>query len=91
LNNDWPKILDGAVKICLLTMTLTEKIALKNTPKENLIMFHLGLAKNIRELFGMWEGNTEILESCGSSNPDEASMVIVEAVWKELNRQTQIE
>jgi hypothetical protein len=68
-------------------MTDREKSALKNTTEENLIMYHLSLAKNIREQFGMWEGNSELLESCGASNPDNASMVIVGAIWKELNQQ----
>ena len=85
MQSAWPKTLDEAVKICLLTMTDREKSVLKNTLEENLIMFHLSLAKNIREQFGMWDGNVALLESCGASNPDDASMVIVEAVWKELN------
>jgi hypothetical protein len=71
-----PQTLDEAVKICLLTMTAQEKIALKNTSEDNLIMFPLSLAKNIRELFGLWEGNNELIKACGSVNPDDASMII---------------
>ena len=84
--SEWPKTLDEAVKICLLTMTDCEKSIQKNTLEENLIMFHLSLVKNIRELFGMWDGNVALLKSCGASNPDDASMAIVETVWKELNQ-----
>jgi len=62
-------------------------VALINTSEDNLIIFHLSLAKNIREQFGMWEGNTDLLASCEESNPDDASMVvIVKAVLKELNQ-----
>jgi hypothetical protein len=43
-NIQYPKTLSEAVNICLLTMTPTEKSALKNTHKENFIMFHFGWA-----------------------------------------------
>jgi hypothetical protein len=82
----WPKTSEEAVKICLLTLTAHEKQALKNTSKENLIMCHFGWAVNMRNEFGMWQGNEELIKSCYAGNPDDASMVIVKTVWKELNR-----
>jgi len=33
---------------------------------------------------GCGRGNKELLESCGTTDPDEASMMIVEAVRAEL-------
>jgi len=86
LNNDWPRTLDEAVKACLSTMTPEEKELIKFTPEDRLIWFHFDWAVNMRNEFGMSEGNADLLESCGASNPDETSMIIVEAVWKELNR-----
>ncbi len=50
---DWPKTLEEAVKVRLLTLTAREKEVLKNASEENLIMLHLSLAKNIRERFGL--------------------------------------
>jgi hypothetical protein len=47
-------------------------------------MFHLSLAKNIREKFGKWEDNPELLESCGAFNPDDASRLIVKSIWRLL-------
>ena len=84
--NEWPKTLTEAVKICLLTMTPKEKEIIKNTSIDNLINFHFSWAMQMRNEFGMWEGNRELVESCGASEPDGASMAIVEAVWKALNR-----
>lgn len=84
--SEWPKTLDAAIKICLLTMTEQEKQTIKNTSKDSLIMFHLNLAKNIREQFGLWEGNEELIISCGASNPDDASMAIVRSVWNHLQK-----
>ena len=86
MQSQWPTTLDEAVKICLLTMTDHEKKTVKNTSEENLIMFHLSLAKNIREEFGLWQGNTSLLESCGATNPDDASMAIVKMVWWVLQK-----
>jgi hypothetical protein len=84
--SEWPKTLDEAVKFCLLTMTAQEKSALKNTSEDNLIMFHFGWAMRIRNEFGMWAGNDELIRSCGESEPDGASMAIVRAVWDALRQ-----
>ena len=53
------------------------------TEKE-LIRCHWALGRRIRNCFGMWNYNVELLESCGSSPPDEASMAIIKAVWRTL-------
>ena len=85
-DSTWPKTLDEAVKICLLTSTPQQKELIKNTPREELALFHPGWALNMRNEFGLWEGNSELVESCGASEPDGASMVVVKTVWTELNR-----
>jgi hypothetical protein len=86
MQSEWPKTLDEAVNICLLTITPQEKELIKYTSEDRLIWFHFDWAVNMRNEFGMWEDNTDLLESCGASNPDDASMVIVDAVWKELTK-----
>jgi hypothetical protein len=65
-----------------IAVTAQKKLALKNTSDDNLIMFHFGWAMRIRNEFGMWAGNDELIRSCGEFEPDEASMAIVRAVWK---------
>lgn len=74
------------MEICLLIMTSKEKNEVKNTSEEDLILFHMGWAMNIRNEFGMWQGNDSLIRSCVAFEPDDASMVIVNAVWKELDR-----
>jgi hypothetical protein len=83
----WPSSLDDAVKICILTMTAQEKSELKNNSEQNLIMSHFGWAVNMRNEFGMWRGNDELIKSCHVENPDDASIVIVKEVWRALNQQ----
>lgn len=85
MESQWPKTVDEAVKICFLTLTPREKEGMKNTPEENLIMSHFGWAVNLRNEFGLWEGNEELIHSCGATNPDDASMAIIREVWMELN------
>jgi hypothetical protein len=76
--SEWPKNLDEAVNICLLTLTPEEKELVKYTPQDKLIWFDFEWAINIRNEFGMWRGNSALIESCGASDPDSASMAIVE-------------
>jgi hypothetical protein len=81
---EWPKTLQEAINICLLTLTPEEKELIKYTPEDKLIWFDLEWALNMRNEFGMWQGNKALIESCGASDPDGASMAIVEAVWQVL-------
>jgi hypothetical protein len=67
-STELPKTLSRAVNLCLFSLMRSEKEALKNTLEENLIAFHLSLAKNIREQFGLWEGNDELIKVCESNN-----------------------
>ncbi len=39
------------------------------------------MADFIRQHFGLWDGNTALIESCGCDSPDDAVMVIVEKAW----------
>jgi hypothetical protein len=57
----------------------------RGTPRGDLIRFHHGWGTGIRNAFGLWGGNRALLDSCGGGHPDDASMVIIEAVWKHLH------
>ena len=83
---EWPKTLEVAVNQILSTMRDKDKEIIKNAPEEDLIKFHHYWGTGIRNEFGLWGGNKELLASCGSTDthPDDAAMVIIEAVWKKL-------
>ena len=68
-------------------MSDANKGTVKNTSEENLVMLHLSLAKNVREQFGLWDDYTALLKSCGTSNPDDASMAIVRSIWNHLQKE----
>ena len=85
---DWPKTLDEASDRLIAGMSDEDQQTVRETKKDNLIQFHLGWGMGIRNSFGLWQGNQALLESCGGGHPDDASMVIIESVWKKLNEQT---
>ena len=83
----WPRTVDEAVDRILWTLPDEDRELVKNTPEKALIQFHHGWGTGIRNSFGLWAGNTELLKSCGSEDmhPDSASMVIIRAVWQRLH------
>jgi len=82
----WPKTVDEAVDLLVVHMSEEEKAELRGMSKEGLLMLHHELGVCIRNSFGLWEGNTELLESCGSAfmHADSASTAIIETTWRRL-------
>lgn len=82
----WPKTLDEAVTNILAGMSDAEKARVRGTKKADLILFEQGWGTGIRNDFGMWRGNTNLVADCHAEEPDGASMVIIEAVWQKLQK-----
>lgn len=80
----WPLTLDAAVEELLSRMSEADKQTVRDTPEDDLIQFHFPWGMGIRNEFGLWRGNTSLLASCGASHPDDASTVIIRAVWQRL-------
>jgi hypothetical protein len=88
---NWPKNLDAAVTEIVSNLAEKDKKTVRETPKKDLIKFHHGWGTGIRNSFGLWRGNEELLKSaCGGSlcHPDNASMIIIEGVWEALHSET---
>jgi hypothetical protein len=87
LNNKvWPKTVGEAVEQMISCMARDEKEEIRSMEEKDLFFLHLGFGENIRNQCGLWAGNVELLKSCGSEgmHPDDASMVIIEALWRRL-------
>ena len=86
--NKWPKTVAEAVTDIVGGMSEEDKQLVRQTSKKDLISFHLGWGMGIRNNYGLWRGNRDLLTSaCGKPcHPDDASMIIIEAVWAELRR-----
>lgn len=86
--NSLPATLEAAVEEIVSRLSKEDKITVKEEKFCNLIMYHHGWGTGIRNSFGLWRGNTELLKSaCGSEDchPDDASMEIIYGVWNKLN------
>jgi hypothetical protein len=80
----WPRTVEEAVDRVLLKLKDAEKEEVGQTAEDDLDLLHFGLGATIRNECGLWDGNIDLLASCGSPDmhADSASAVIVRAVWK---------
>jgi hypothetical protein len=83
--DQWPTTVEDTVRDIVARMSTEDKEHVKTTKKEGLIQFHHGWGTSIRNYYGLWRGNERlILSACGRPcHPDDASMIIIEAVWQE--------
>ena len=54
-----------------------------DTPEDDLIAFHHGWGTHIRNHYNLWQ-KPALLKATGKEHPDDASLVIIKAVWKAL-------
>ncbi|MBO3703056.1 MAG: hypothetical protein J5W83_11035 [Candidatus Accumulibacter sp.] len=80
----WPTTIDEAVGVVIASLSDEEKATIGAMAESELIGLHMGLGAWIRNNFGLWSGNRQLLESTGEPNADDASMVIIVAVWRRL-------
>jgi hypothetical protein len=80
----WPKTLDEAANWILANMSAEDLGRVRRTKRADLDTYHHGWGRAIRNAFGLWNGNTALLESSGCVHPDECSMRIIERVWEQL-------
>jgi hypothetical protein len=82
----WPRTVDETVDRILAKLTEVDKDAIRETSAGDLHLLHFGLGTAIRNKFGLWRGNMALLAACGlpDMHPDDASHVIVRAVWERL-------
>lgn len=87
--DQWPETVDATVKMIISRLSEKDRLTVKNTKREDLILFHHGWGNGIRNDYGLWRGNKKlILSACDGQacHPDDASMKIIEAVWDELQK-----
>ena len=82
----WTTTVQGTVKDILSRMSEKDKELVRKTKSGDLILFHHGWGTGIRNYYGLWRGNKKLIESAcgGPCQPDDASMIIIRAVWGEL-------
>jgi len=55
--------------------------------KSDVTMFHHGFGTWVIDELGLWSGNTDLLKATKRFHPDDASTVILEALWGKLTRE----
>lgn len=85
-----PATIAAAVRQIVGAMPESDKRTLRATQREDLIDYHHGWGRDIRNELGLWGGNDALLADCGRAagsaylHPDDCSMLIIEAVWDAL-------
>jgi len=86
-----PKTVDEAVDRLIENLDLSDKVKIAKMNLDDLVHFHSNLHLYFKNAFGLWSGNTELLEDCRSiskepvHNEDEATVVILGVLWKKLH------
>lgn len=81
-----PKTLDGAVDRLAYLLDPEATGAIAGTTKEAFVENkHFGLGLSIRNAFELHTGNPELLASCRTRHPDDASTLILAVLWDRLN------
>jgi hypothetical protein len=81
----WPATIDEAVGVVIATLSDDEG-EIAAMAESELIGLHFGLGLWIRNNLGLWKGNDRCWRPSRATadSPDDASMVIVQAVWERL-------
>jgi hypothetical protein len=84
-----PKSVEEAVGVLKKILSQEDQAEIASMCEDDLIEMHFGLGMWIRNAFGLWGGNKELLASCGDPDmhPDYASSVILQALWESLRRE----
>jgi hypothetical protein len=99
LPDAWPTNVDEAVEVLVRTLGEEWKTTLRATTREGAQGRNLTLGLWIRNNFGMWRGNRELLADCArrsgedpphpmGMDPDHASHFILGVVWDRLQEPT---
>jgi hypothetical protein len=83
--DSWPRDKLVAVALLIAAMTPGSKVAIAAIKREDLLPDHTGMTDFMRLHFGLWDGNTALIESCACNSPDRAAMMIIEMTWAALS------
>jgi hypothetical protein len=84
-----PSSVDEAVRILegVLGEDACQQIA--RTREEELVGLHFSVGRIIRNEFGLWADNHDLLSATGATNADDASLVILQALHRHLTQRNE--
>lgn len=88
----WPATIDEAAGVVIAALPEAEAAKIAGMPESDLIHLHFGLGMWIRNNLGLWQGNDALMQALRERepgiHPDDASMLIIEQVWRRLREMT---
>jgi hypothetical protein len=87
----FPRTVDQAVTRLISDLSLRDKTKIAKLREEELVSLYFSLGEYIRNAFGLWSGNRELMESCRTLSgmtelqEDDASAFIVKEFLKRLH------
>lgn len=82
-----PLTVAAAVAVLLAGLDPAALAELRDTPEDAVIDHHFGLGRVIRNGLGLHHDNPALLADCRTLDPDDASLVILRALWRQLQLQ----
>jgi len=79
-----PQSVAEAVSALLAQIKPEDKEQIRRMEQKDLTDLHFSLGMYIRNNFGLWQGNRALLADCGNVHEDDASGVIIQALWRAL-------
>jgi len=83
-NSRLPETIAEAVGRLMLILDGEQKIAIASMQEDDLIDLHFSLGMLIRNGFSLHQPGSKLLADCEVIHPDDASGVIVKALWDKL-------
>ena len=84
----WPVTIEESADVVIAALTETEAAKISGMSESELINLHFGVGMWIRNNLGLWQGNDALIQALRERepgiHPDEASMLIIEQVWRRL-------
>jgi hypothetical protein len=81
-----PDTVERAVDRLVMVLDIEEQAEIAGTSLDDLVdNYHFSLGLQIRNAFGLWGKNSALMASCGSLLADDASSVILTALWVRLH------
>jgi hypothetical protein len=81
---NFQKTVDAAVRTLRGLVASDELAKITLLAEDELVTLHYGLGQLVRNYFGLWEGNPELISATGAEDADGASEVIIRELWLEL-------
>ena len=73
------------VEDIIATMGEDDRVNVRSKTKDQLIEFNFGWGQGIRNYYRLWH-NKPLVKTIGKEHPEDASLLVIEEVWKQLQQ-----